>query len=239
MGDSLLSIPQGAVQTKQEISALFRFDMNFMPPCGTVRDTFVFSPMLVLEPHNLPFKVPVKIRFPFTARQGWTLKLMREDPVRGWIAMSTMDTDTHEQMSLDTHCKFNADTALLELGHFCKYLWCGRKKEKALSSEKELGCSLYGRMNQSGNNCEFFLYLTDQCNDAYNVSANTKIIILSPVCVRIICKNLRCDMTSGMIKPLVCNVTCALYSILLMSCHVLGNRKTLYAFGVTYQEKRS
>ena len=180
MDDLSLSIPQGALQSKQEISALFRFDMNFMPPSGTVRNTFVFSPMLVLEPHDLHFKVPVKIRFPFTARQGWTLKLMREDPVRGWIAMSTMDTDTHEQMSLDTHCKFNADTALLELRHFCKYLWCGRKKEIAPSSEKELGCSLYGRMDPSGTKCQFILHLTDHCNDAYKVSANTKFIILKP-----------------------------------------------------------
>ena len=177
-----LCIPPGALLTTQTISAAFLFDMNSMPPFGTLPNMFVFSPILSLSPHNLNFKVPVKIQFPYTAKRGWTLKLMRENPDRGWISVLTIDTDTHEQMSLDSHCKFNVDTALLELGHFCKYSWCGRKKENASSSDKRLGCSLFARMDPSGTRCQFTLHLTDHCKDAYKVSANV-LLYVDGVCV--------------------------------------------------------
>ena len=75
---------------------------------------------------------------------------MRQDPERDWTSVLTIDTDTHEQMSLDALCKFNVDTAETELGHFCKYAWCGRRKENASLSRKLLGCSLYARMDTAG-----------------------------------------------------------------------------------------
>ena len=145
-----------------------------MPSLGP--NSFVFSPILSLGPHNLQFKVPVKIRFPYTAGQGWTVHLKREDSERGWVSVLTVDTDTYEQMSMDTHCNFNVDTAELELNHFCKYIWCGRSKANASPSEKLLGCSLYARMNPSGTSCQFVLHLTDHCNDAYEVSAKIHFI---------------------------------------------------------------
>jgi hypothetical protein len=159
-GDLSLLIPEGALLEKQKIRAAFHFE------APSTETTFTFSPILLLEPDNLHFNnIPVKIKFPYTARQGWMLHLKRKDSFRGWVTVLTVDTDTHETMSLDSHCKFSVYTGLLELRHFCEYKWCGRKKQTA--SEKFLGCTLYARMIPHGTRCHFILFLTDHCNDAY------------------------------------------------------------------------
>jgi hypothetical protein len=161
-GDLSLLIPEGALLEKQKIRAAFHFE------APSTETTFTFSPILLLEPDNLHFNnIPVKIKFPYTARQGWMLHLKRKDSFRGWVTVLTVDTDTHETMSLDSHCKFSVYTGLLELRHFCEYKWCGRKKQTA--SEKFLGCTLYARMIPHGTRCHFILFLTDHCNDAYEV----------------------------------------------------------------------
>lgn len=166
-GDTLLSVPSGALLFPIEIILMIFLDEGAMPSYEILQNMAVFSPVLSLEPHNLFFRVPVRVRFPFTAGEGWTVNLMRQDPESGWHSVLTIDTDTFEQMSLDSHCRFFAHSSELELSHFCKYSWCGRKKENALLSRKKLGCSLYARLDSAATSCQFILCLHDYCDEAY------------------------------------------------------------------------
>jgi hypothetical protein len=166
-GDTFLSVPSGALLFPTEIILMIFLDEGAMPPYEILQNMSVFSPVLSLEPHNLTFRVPVRVRFPFTAREGWTVNLMRQDPESGWHSVLTIDTDTFEQISLDSHCSFFEHSSELQLSHFCKYVWCGRKKENASLSRKKLGCSLFARLDSAATSCQFILCLHDYCDEAY------------------------------------------------------------------------
>ena len=163
----LLSVPEGAVRQEQQI----RYQLLFgTEPTGICKDWFVFSPILVLEPHDFRFRVPVRLRFPFTATlEGWMMILRREEPEKGWKTVLTLDTDTRQVIQQDPHCNYDLNKRLLLLKHFCKYRWCGYRKRTASRSEKILACSLFARMDSSGNSCDFTLYLTDNCYDIFQV----------------------------------------------------------------------
>ena len=168
-GSLSLTVPPGAVSSETLIQAQFVFDAEPMP---TEDNWFVLSPILALQPHGLSFEEPVSIRFPFTASsEGWILKLMRESSDNEWKSVLTIDTDTQLVTGRDPHCNYNLNTSCLQLSHFCKYRWCGCKKENSSGTEKIIACSLFARMDSSGNTCNFFLYLCDNCEEIAEVSA--------------------------------------------------------------------
>ena len=168
----MLSIPENAVLKEEQISCQFLFDTEPLPTTDDSNDCFVFSPVLVLEPHDFSFKETVSVRFPFTATmEGWILRLMREDkPGSGWEKVLSLDTDTREvtQEDPDLHCNYDVNTRMLSLDHFCKFKWCGHKKSS--ESEKILACLLLARMDSSGMSCNFALILADNCDYAFRVS---------------------------------------------------------------------
>jgi hypothetical protein len=163
----IVTVPKHAVRRQQRIRYRLLFGLE---PTDIPNDWFVFSPTIVLEPDDVPFQVPVKVRFPFTATlEGWTLVLMREseNPEKKRETVLTIDTDDRRVIRHHSHCSFDLNKRLLLLEHFCKYRWCGYKKEDASSAEKRLACLLYARLDSSGNSYEFALYLTDDCDDIF------------------------------------------------------------------------
>ena len=164
----MLSVPKEAVQSKQQIIYQFQFGTE---PIDISEDWFICSPVLVLEPHNFHFQKSVRVRFPFTAMmEGWILVLTREEPEKGWKTVLTLDTDTRQVTQQDLYCNYDVNKRLLRLKHFCKYRWCGYRKRNASRLEKMLACSLFARMDTSGNSCNFTLYLTDNCHEVITVS---------------------------------------------------------------------
>lgn len=162
-----MTVPKHAVRRQQRIRYRLLFGLE---PTDIPNDWFVFSPTIVFEPDDVPFQVPVKVRFPFTATlEGWTLVLMREseNPEKKKETVLTIDTDDRRVIRYHSHCSFDLNKRLLLLEHFCKYRWCGYKKEDASSAEKRLACLLYARLDSSGNSYEFALYLTDDCDDIF------------------------------------------------------------------------
>ena len=124
----------------------------------------------MLEPHDLQFRIPIEIRFPFTTVQrGWIMLLMREDAGMRWTTALDFDGDTCQVIEQDSHCHYDIHTATLKLSHFCKYRWCGYQKENCSSSKKVLRCILFARMNSSGDSCDFALHFCDNCEDAIKV----------------------------------------------------------------------
>ena len=173
----MLSVPKGALQQKRQIKYQFLFGEP-KPTIDIPRDWFVFSPILVLEPHNCPFKVPVSVEFPFTATlEGWTLVLVREEtePGKEWKKVLTLDADTRQvtQEFEDSHCNYDVNKRLLFLDHFCKYFWCGYNAKNSSRPGKRLACLLLARMDSSGKSCNFALHLTDNCFDVFQVSQQT------------------------------------------------------------------
>ena len=167
-GNLFVSVPSGAVSNEEQIEALFFFDMDPMP---IPQNCFVFSPVLELQPHGLSFEKDklVSIYFPFTATlEGWLLQLMKEQDVE-WKTVLTFDTDTQEVTDRDSHCNYDMNTRCLQLSHFCKYRWCGFSKENSSASKKTIICFLFARMDSTGNSCNFFLYLGDNCDDVIEV----------------------------------------------------------------------
>ena len=172
-GSTAIFVPAGACLTSQEIRVQLIFRNE---PMATVnvdkQEVFPFSGILVLEPHELQFQVPIEIRFPFTAvRQGWIMLLLREEPGKGWETALTFDGDTGQIIEKDSHCDYDVDTATLKLSHFCGYQWCGYKKENCSSLEKVLLCMLFARMNSSGDSCDFVLHFCDNCDDIAKVNS--------------------------------------------------------------------
>ena len=170
-GSFFLCVPQGAVKREVQIRCQFLYGTEPIPTIETSKEWFAFSPILVLEPHDYHFQVPVSVRFPFTATlEGWILVLTREEPQLGWKTVLTLDTNTRQVISRDPHCNYDVNSRLLLLKHFCKYRWCGYKKRNATQSGKILACLLMARMDRSGNSCNFALHLTDNCLDIFQVS---------------------------------------------------------------------
>ena len=169
-GSLWLSVPANAVLSKQPINAPLLFGTEWTPPADTSRKLFVFSPILSLEPQDFHFEVPFSVRFPFTAvLEGWNLTLMRAELENIWSPVLAIDTDERKVTYEDDHCFYDLDTDLLRLSHFCKYRWCGYRKEGAFRSEKKVVCSLFAQMDPSGNLCKFNLHLSDSWQDVTNV----------------------------------------------------------------------
>ena len=167
-GSLFLTVPREAVSSEVQIGAQLVGDSE---PMSIAENRVVLSLILALEPHGLSFEVPVSIGFPFTADlKGWMLELMRDSPDIGWKSVLTIDTDIREVTAIDPHCNYDLNTRCLQLSHFCKYRWCGYKKENASGIEKTISCSLFTRMDSSGKTCNFFLYLTDHCEDIIEVT---------------------------------------------------------------------
>ena len=174
-----MSVPKGAVLRKQAIKYQFLFGTEPTPAIHISEDWFVFSPILVLEPHDCPFQVPVSVRLPFSATlEGWVLVLLREQSEEGWETVLTLNTDTRQVTQEDPHCNYDVNQRLLLLNHFCKYLWCGYKTSNSSRSEKVLACLLLARMDSSGNSCNFALHLTDNCACVFQVSQKTFILAI-------------------------------------------------------------
>ncbi|XP_062520082.1 uncharacterized protein LOC134195087 isoform X2 [Corticium candelabrum] len=165
-GGIAISVPAGACQTYEQITVQSVFKNEPITPLDS--ETFRFSGDLVLEPHGLQFHVPIEIQFPFTAVQrGWTMFLMREEPGKGWTTVLSFDGDTGQVIERDSHCDYDPNTNTLKLSHFCKYSWCGCRKENATSSMKVLDCLFFSKMTTSGNSCDFVLHFCDDCRDIY------------------------------------------------------------------------
>ena len=170
-GSIAVFVPAAACQTYQQIRVqlLFNGEPNFTLDVEK-KMIFRFSGDLVLEPHDLQFRIPIEIRFPFTTVQrGWIMLLMREDAGMRWTTALAFDGDTCQVIEQDSHCHYDIHTATLKLSHFCKYRWCGYQKENCSSSKKVLRCNLFARMNSSGDSCDFVLHFCDNCEDAIKV----------------------------------------------------------------------
>lgn len=154
----------------QDISAQFLITSDSVPSPSTSHQLFMFSPVLAFAPHDLHFSVAVRVRFPYSALQGWILKLMRQEPGRNWMPVLTLDTDNRQVIHRNEHCNYDVDSSLLELTHFCKYRWCGYRKENVSRSEKMLACLLFARIDPSENSCNCILHLSDNCEDVLEVS---------------------------------------------------------------------
>ena len=165
-GSLLVSVPSEAVSSEQQIQVRFLFNME---PIPIPENWSVVSPILSLQPHGLSFQKPVSIWFPFTLTSDeLILELMKEQD-EGWKSVLTIDGETEQVIYRDSHCNYDVNTNRLVLSHFCKYDWCCHNKENSSSLKKTIVCSLFARMDSSGNSCNFFLYLGDDCEDITKV----------------------------------------------------------------------
>jgi hypothetical protein len=162
-GSLHLDFPPKAVSSHTQIEAELLGDAEPMP---IAEDRVVLSLILHLQPDDLSLRVPVGIKFPFTAKLGgWILELMRFCPDTGWKCVLIIDTNIPQVTALDAHCNYDLKTQCLQLSHFCKYRWCGYRRENAPDIKKKIACLLFARMDTSGRSCNFSLYFTDNCDD--------------------------------------------------------------------------
>lgn len=138
-------IPPGALDHDVTIIALLQmYDCSTSPiDLGKFR----FSPILILEPHGLQFKKPVKLRFTSCAvPQGWVLTLMSANCCEldnSWKSVLQCKDMGEVVATPGGGCTYNPALDLLSITRLDKKCWVGKNGD-TWPGTKQMICSVFG-----------------------------------------------------------------------------------------------